>query len=215
MNTVFNTLLPWAAGIILFILVLRIVLIACNYQRLLIYGVVPLDRIYDEPDKEDWRVTPSLPFWKRIATGIVAIILIAMIVLSLISIFLWFNRCFLCETNITAPFFGKVIDNLHIEKEVLFASLSVLRIATGIFFLIEPICELRWFKYQCKRLKPKGRMMTGPECHKISVEIGRRFYTKPYSLMTQERKELRRLSRILGSTLIVASIIMLAVDIVL
>lgn len=84
---------------------------------------------------------------------------------------------------------------------------SYFLILTGLFLILIPVCEIAYFKLSVSRLRPKNRMMTGLECFFVTKEIEKRFYSRPFSLMSEPRKKLRKTLFRLGTLLTISGMI--------
>lgn len=212
----FPVILPIVGGIAVVLLATRCLIILFRNHRLF-FSRILLDNSSVEigNEKTDCSESSKTQFFKSATCSIGLSILFVSALMSILSILVWLNGYFFRGIDLLELMFGRTLNNsqLHIDRDELCSSLSYLRIIIGLSFLIEPAIEICWVKYQCYRLRPKVQMMTGTEAFHYTKEIERRFYTRPFALMTMERRYARRLILFLGSNMVLASLVIWIVEV--
>lgn len=84
------------------------------------------------------------------------------------------------------------LDSVYINPDEVKSCFSAFHILVGLAFIIEPLCEIAFFKYKVSQLRPSGRMMTGIECYHVTKEIDKLFYSPQFAIMSKPRKLLRK-----------------------
>ncbi|MCM1140392.1 MAG: hypothetical protein NC453_17625 [Muribaculum sp.] len=78
----------------------------------------------------------------------------------------------------------------------------------GVALMLEPLCEIFYFKKVTSQMCPKNRPINGQERYLITKEIKERFYSRPFSLMSKPRKFLRKFLWSIGIALILSWLVL-------
>lgn len=127
--------------------------------------------------------------------------LLVMAILSWFDLLLYANRELGLDIQWLSEFHGPRMSILNLSYSEIYQCFSYLHIIVGVAFMLVPLLEIAYFRYEVSKLRPRGRMMTGMECHDITDEISARFHSTSFSLMSTPRKALRRVIFCLGIVL--------------
>lgn len=216
MITSFPTILQTLVGIVVALLATKCLIILLKSHRLF-FSRILFDGSQIEIGNEITGINEAskTPFLKSFTYRIGLSILFVSTLMSILSVLVWLNGYFFKEVDLLGIMFGRMLNNsqLHIGRDELCSGLSSLRIIIALFFIIEPAIEIYWLKCQRHKLKPKGRVMTANEAFHYSKEMGRRFYSRPFALMTLERRYARRLMFFLGFSMMFSSLVIWIVEV--
>lgn len=121
-------------------------------------------------------------------------LLLVLTLLSLSDILLYVNREYGLDILWLNEKYGTRMADLNLSYSEIYQCFSLLHIVIGIAFMLEPLLEIVYFKYEVSKMRPRGRMMTGLECFAVTNKISDRFYSSPFALMSKPRKDFRRVA---------------------
>lgn len=189
-------------GVIGIIMLLRLFLMLNRYLR------CPADFLLDFYKGEELPIEPKsdpIPLGHSIALickytfgNIACSIILVATILSWFDVLLFFNREFDLNFQWLSEFYSQRMAILNIASNEVNKCFYYLHIFVGTAFIVEPLCEITYFKLIVSRLRPKHRMLTGLECYVVTKEIESRFYTTVFSLMSKPRKLMRKVLSTMG-----------------